>query len=292
MDGILLVNKPVGYTSHDIVNKLRGFLNTKKIGHTGTLDPDASGLLVCGINKGTKIMKYLNNDTKVYNAEICIGKSTDTLDKTGEVLEEKRVKKLKNVDAILKTFMDPYVQIPPMYSAVKYKGKRLYEYARKGIEITDRPKREIQVDNIKRTSEISYDNDYAYFNYYVKASKGLYVRTLSYDIGKKLGYPAHNYNLERLQAGEFSIEQSYTLKEIEANQYKIISLSDALSFIPTYPVIDDYKKHIQHGMAISLDYFNDETRIKIVDDQGDLRGIYKKHPKEPKMVPENIFHKD
>ena len=292
MDGILVVHKPIDYTSHDIISILRGMLKTRKLGHTGTLDPDASGVLVVGVNKGTKIMKYLNNDEKTYIARVCIGVSTDTLDKTGEVLEKKTVTKLQEVDQIIQSFKGTYTQTPPMYSAIKYKGKRLYEYARKGIIIDDIPSRDIEIFDIKRVSDIIYEDGCAYFDYLVHSSKGLYVRTLSYDIGKLLGYPAHNYNLHRTQAGKFTIEQAYTLEQIEKGEYNLISMSDSLSFMNTLLINDEISHHVQNGMAISLRQFSEPVLTKIVDKDGYLMAIYDKHKTEHKMKAQNIFHKE
>ena len=292
MDGILVVHKPIDYTSHDIISILRGMLKTRKLGHTGTLDPDASGVLVVGVNKGTKIMKYLNNDEKTYIARVCIGVSTDTLDKTGEVLEKKTVTKLQEVDQIIQSFKGTYTQTPPMYSAIKYKGKRLYEYARKGIIIDDIPSRDIEIFDIKRVSDIIYEDGCAYFDYLVHSSKGLYVRTLSYDIGKLLGYPAHNYNLHRTQAGKFTIEQAYTLEQIEKGEYNLISMSDSLSFMNTLLINDEISHHVQNGMAISLRQFSEPVLTKIVDKDGYLMAIYDKHETEHKMKAQNIFHKE
>lgn len=289
MDGIILVNKPKGYTSHDVINVLRGILKTRKLGHTGTLDPDATGVLVVGVNKGTKIMKYLNNDEKTYQAKVLIGRSTDTLDKTGEVINKVLVEELHDVDKVIDSFMGNYTQTPPMYSAIKYKGKRLYEYARKGIIIDDIPSRIIEIFDIKRISDIIYANDAASFDYKVHSSKGLYVRTLSYDIGHKLGYPAHNAELHRIQAGKFHVKDSSTLKEIENGDYKIISLSDALSDFNTLVITDELRHHIKNGMAISLRYFKNHSLTKIVDEEDNLLAIYDKHPTEPKMKAINIF---
>jgi len=289
MDGIILVNKPKGYTSHDVINVLRGILKTRKLGHTGTLDPDATGVLVVGVNKGTKIMKYLNNDEKVYQSRVLIGQSTDTLDKTGTIIEEKIVKELSGVDEVVASFKGSYTQTPPMYSAVKYKGKRLYEYARKGIIIEDIPSRVIEIFDIKRISDIIYANDLAYFDYTVHSSKGLYVRTLSYDIGKKLGYPAHNAELHRLMAGKFNVADSYTLKEIEEGNYKIISLSDALNSLNILVIPDELKHHVKNGMAISLRYFDNYSLTRLVDEDNNLLAIYDKHPTEPKMKAVNVF---
>jgi tRNA pseudouridine55 synthase len=292
MNGILLINKPKDYTSHDVVNVLRKLLHTKKIGHTGTLDPDATGLLVLGINQGTKIMQYLNNDDKEYIAEICIGRTTDTLDNTGEIIEEKVVQSLENVDQVLASFVGRYTQTPPMYSAIKYQGKRLYEYARKGIVIDEIPSREIDIQSIERVSEIVYQDDKAYFLYRVHASKGLYVRTLSYDIGRKLGYPSYNHQLHRTKAGNFDVKDSYTLEEVKQNKHKLITLSDALVDLQEVALQDDFAHHVQHGMAISLRYFNEPRLSKIVDHNKQLLAIYDKHPTEAKMKAINIFPKD
>ena len=292
MNGILLVDKPKDFTSHDVINVLRGVLKTKKLGHTGTLDPDATGVLVVGVNKGTKVMRYLNNDEKVYNARVCIGISTNTLDKTGEVVEKAEVNKLENVDEIIKSFLGTYTQTPPMYSAIKYKGKRLYEYARKGIVIDDIPSRDIEIFDIKRISDIIYEDGLAYFDYSVHSSKGLYVRTLSYDIGKLLGYPAHNYELRRLKAGKFTIEDSYSLDEIKKGNFKLITLNDALSDLETLVINDEFKHHVKNGMAISLRYFKKHTLTKIIDNDGTLLAIYDKHPSEGKMRAINVYPKE
>jgi len=292
MNGILLVDKPKDFTSHDVINVLRGILKTRKLGHTGTLDPDATGVLVVGVNRGTKLMKYLNNDEKVYQARVCIGISTDTLDKTGKVINKVDVSELEGVDDIIKSFLGTYTQTPPMYSAIKYKGKRLYEYARQGIVIEDIPSRDIEIFDIKRISDIIYEDNLAYFDYTVHSSKGLYVRTLSYDIGKLLGYPAHNYDLRRLKAGKFSIEDSYTLEEIQNGNYKLITLNDALSDLETLVVNDEFSNHIKNGMAISLKHFKKHTLTKIIDNDGTLLAIYDKHPTENKMKAVNVYPKE
>jgi len=292
MDGILLVNKPKNMTSHDVVNIVRRAYKTKKVGHTGTLDPDATGLLVLGINNGTKIMQYLNNDEKIYQATICFGTSTDTLDKTGEIVEEQDVTIIESIDEIIASFKGNYIQIPPMYSAIKYKGKKLYEYARKGIIIDDLPERTIEVFDITRNSDIIYKDKRAYVDYTVHASKGLYVRTLSYDIGQKCGYPAHNYDLHRIKAGTFDVKDSYSLDEIKEGTSSLISLSDALSFMNTLIMPERLRHHIKNGMAISLQEFDEPVLTKIIDDQGNLLAIYDKHPTESKMKAQNIFYKD
>ncbi len=292
MNGILLVNKPKGFSSHDVVAVLRGVLQTRKIGHTGTLDPDATGLLVLGVNDGTKIMKFLNNDEKEYIATACLGKSTDTVDKTGEVIDSKPVVKIDNLQDVIDSFKGIYTQTPPMYSAIKYKGKRLYEYARKGIVIDDIPSRDINIFDIRLLNDIIYRDECAFFDYKVHASKGLYVRTLSYDIGKQLGYPAHNYELHRTKAGKFDVKDSYTLDEIKAGNYKLLTLAEALHDLQTLVLPERLLKHIKNGMAISLKEFKKPVQTKIVDQTGNLLAIYDKHPTESKMKAINIFYKE
>lgn len=292
MDGILLINKPKDMTSHDVVNIVRKVYQTKKVGHTGTLDPDATGLLVLGINNGTKIMQYLNSDEKTYQATICIGIATDTLDKTGEIIDQKPVQPIADIDTIITSFQGEYIQIPPMYSAIKYQGKKLYEYARKGIVIEDRPHRRVDIFDIHRTSDVVYSNNCAYVDYIVHGSKGLYVRTLSHDIGQKCGYPAHNYDLHRIQAGSFNVRDSYTIEQIKQSESRLISLSDALEFMNTKVLHDGILNHVKHGMAISLTEFDEAVLTKIVDENHQLVAIYDKHPTEHKMKAQNIFYKD
>ena len=177
-------------------------------------------------------------------------------------------------------------------NTIKYKGKRLYEYARKGIVIDDIPSRDITVYSIERTSDIEYKDDCAFFDYQVHASKGLYVRTLSYDIGKKCGFPAHNFDLKRVKAGKFDISESYTLEEIEKGEYAIIPMSDALSHLPKIEIKDHLRHHVKNGMAISIKEFPSTTLTRIVDVDGTLLAIYDKHKTENKMKAQNVFSKD
>ncbi|MCF7925409.1 MAG: tRNA pseudouridine(55) synthase TruB, partial [Candidatus Izimaplasma sp.] len=280
------------YSSHDVVAVLRGILKTRKIGHSGTLDPDATGLLVIGIGNGTKIMRFLNRDKKRYEATVCVGKSTTTLDDTGEENETKKVADLTNVDLILESFLGDYVQTPPMYSAIKYKGKRLYEYARKGIVIENIPSRTIQIETIKRTSPIQYQDDCAYFDYQVTGSKGLYVRTLSYDIAKKLGYPGYNYSLNRTGAGMFSLDNAYTLDQIQNGDYTIISLSDALEHMPKVIANKKMQDDVKYGRLLSVEKFPHLGPTRVVDNNNRLLAIYQKHPERLIMKPTNVFLKD
>jgi tRNA pseudouridine55 synthase len=290
MDGILLVDKDINMTSHDVVNIVRKVYQTKRVGHTGTLDPDASGLLVLGVNKGTKIIQYLNNDNKTYLARIAIGSATTTLDKTGEIVAEKAVSTINDIDRILESFVGEYIQTPPMYSAIKYNGTRLYEYARKGITIDDIPSRTITIYSIQRTSEVVYKDNHAYFDYTVSASKGLYVRTLSYDIGQKLGYPSHNYDLRRLKAGAFDIKESFTLDEIRSNKAVLMPLHEALTTMPFVIATQTMMDHIKHGRTLPSKGFKQE-RTKILY-HNELVAIYDYDSSTNRMKAKQVFYKD
>lgn len=186
MHGILIINKPKGYTSHDIVNVVRKKLNTKKVGHTGTLDPDATGVLPILIGTATKISKYLIEHKKTYIATIKLGYKTDTGDASGKVIEkDKHFQKIdkKNIENALSTFLGKQKQVPPMYSAIKVDGKKLYEYAREGKEVEIKP-REIEIYDI---SLEGYDNNNYEISFKVNCSKGTYIRTLCENIAEKLG---------------------------------------------------------------------------------------------------------
>ena len=272
MDGILLIDKAKGFTSHDVVAKLRGILKTKKIGHSGTLDPEATGLLVVGVNKGTKIMKFLNQDEKIYQATACIGKTTDTLDDDGQVLEEVPMTNIPDdVEKVLHSFKGEYTFEIPMYSAVKVNGKKLYEYAREGkkpdVDLTKRVSIfDIHMLNQPRLKEQTLEVDYQ-----VYASKGLYVRALSKDLGRKLGFPAYNLHLRRIKAGKFSIEQAQTLEELEENPPKMVSLADALPF-PKHIVDKDEYIEIKHGRKVQLS--SKEGMLSMVDEENHLLAVY------------------
>ena len=214
MNGIINVKKEKGFTSHDVVAKLRGILHFKKIGHTGTLDPDATGVLPVCIGKATKVVDLLTEKDKTYIAGVKLGVKTDTLDMTGTVLETRPVTCTGDeLEQCLKSFEGDIEQVPPMYSAVKVNGRKLYEYARAGEEV-ERPVRQVTIYEFTRTSEISYEESLARFRFRVKCSKGTYIRTLSVDLGQKLGYAAHMSHLTRTSAAGLSLEDALTLEEV------------------------------------------------------------------------------
>ncbi|MBA1396295.1 MULTISPECIES: tRNA pseudouridine(55) synthase TruB [Mammaliicoccus] len=217
MDGILAIHKEVGMTSHDVVFKLRKILKTKKVGHTGTLDPEVSGVLPICVGKATRVSDYVMESGKSYRAEVTIGMSTTTEDQTGEIVDQKRVDQnlwdKDEIIATLKQLEGDIEQIPPMYSAVKVNGKKLYEYARQNIEV-ERPVRRVHINSIDLISDIIYENDTCKFEIEVECGKGTYIRTLATQIGALLNYPAHMSHLIRLKSGGFSLEQAIKLDDL------------------------------------------------------------------------------
>ena len=218
MNGIINLKKEAGMTSHDAVFKLRKILGTKKIGHGGTLDPDVVGVLPIAVGKATRMVEFMQDEGKVYEGEITLGYSTTTEDASGEVVAETPVLSPldeKLVDEAIASLTGPIIQIPPMYSAVKVNGRKLYEYARAGQEV-ERPERQVTIYQFERISPISYEGNLARFIFRVKCSKGTYIRTLSVDLGEKLGYAAHMSQLTRTSAAGLQLEDALTLEEIAA----------------------------------------------------------------------------
>ena len=216
MNGIINLKKEAGMTSHDAVFKLRKILGTKKIGHGGTLDPDVVGVLPIAVGKATRMVEFMQDEGKVYEGEITLGYSTTTEDASGEVVAKTPVLSPldeKLVDEAIASLTGPITQIPPMYSAVKVNGRKLYEYARAGEEV-ERPVRQVTIYDFTRTSEIGYEEGLARFRFRVKCSKGTYIRTLSVDLGQKLGYAAHMSHLTRTSAAGLSLEDALTLEEV------------------------------------------------------------------------------
>ena len=210
INGVINIYKEKGFTSHDVVAKLRGILKQKKIGHTGTLDPDATGVLPVCLGSATKLCDMLTEKKKEYIAKVCLGVVTDTQDMTGQVLERKEVSsKEEEVTEAIQSFVGHYDQIPPMYSALKVNGKKLYELAREGKEI-ERKARPVEIYDIKILAMSLPE-----FTIKVTCSKGTYIRTLCHDIGQKLSCGAAMASLERTRSGQFLRETAITLKELE-----------------------------------------------------------------------------
>lgn len=256
MNGILVVNKPQDFTSRDVVNKVGGILKTKKIGHTGTLDPIATGVLVICIGNTTKLCEVLTSEYKEYIATIKLGIKTDTLDTTGKIIERKDfVVTETQIKEVLSTFLGKSTQITPIYSAVKVNGKKLYEYAREGIKV-ELPTREINITNIEL---ISFNNDEIVFK--TTVSKGTYIRALIDDICKKLNTVGTMSSLIRTKQGNFIIENSYTIEDIEQGNYKLITIEEALSNLESITIDKDTYNKVKNGSIIEKTFTNDIANL-------------------------------
>lgn len=267
INGLLVVNKPNGLTSRDVVNKVSKVLNTKKIGHTGTLDPIATGVLVLTIGKCTKISEMIVANKKEYVAEVKLGIKTDTLDVTGNILKEEDYKVDEtDLKKVINSFKCSYNQQVPIYSAVKVNGKRLYEYARNNEEV-ELPSRLITIYDI----ELLKVNKTG-FKFRCIVSKGTYIRSLINDICIKLNTIGVMKSLVRTKQGEFTIDNSYTLEEIENNSYNIISLEEIFKDIFTVNVDEKLKFKIINGQIIDNIYNEDLVLFK--DDK--ILAIYKR----------------
>ena len=252
MNGIIIIDKEKNITSRDVVNKVSKILGTKKIGHTGTLDPLATGVLVLCVGRATKLVDLITGYDKEYIAKVCLGTLTDTLDVTGNVLKEKVTKiSKKEIENVLNSFMPGYEQEVPIYSAVKINGKKLYEYARNNEDVI-LPKRYIKINSIKLISDIVYENDKTYFSFITNVSKGTYIRSLINDIGKKLNTFGTMVELRRIKQGNFKIEDSTSLDNI-----KIISLEEILKDYCKVEVDEELYKKISNGVKIKNEYNKD-----------------------------------
>jgi len=273
MDGILIVKKDLGYTSRDVVNVISKSLDTKKVGHTGTLDPMAEGVLVVCVGKALKVCEMLTNHDKEYIAGITLGIETDTLDMEGNILNEENViiEDNKIVD-VVNSFKGKYLQQVPKYSAVKINGKKLYEYARNNITI-DLPSREVEIKEIKIIDNIIHKNGNVHFKIRCTVSKGTYIRSLVRDIGKELGCYSVMNSLVRTRSGNFSIENAYSLQDIKNNKFKLVGILDAFPDIPIIKVSDEIVFKIKNGVV--MDKFFDSEMAFIVDKDNSLVSIYK-----------------
>ena len=259
MDGLIIINKPKGYTSHDIVNKIRKIYNTKKVGHTGTLDPNATGVLPVLIGKATKLSEYLMEHDKTYIATIKLGEKTTTGDSEGEVIETKEVITLEKeiIESALNSFLGKQIQTPPMYSAIKVDGKKLYEYAREGKSI-ELPKREINIYNIKLENVENLE-----IRFEVSCSKGTYIRSLCEDIATKLGTVGYMKELTRIQVDKFTISDSYTLEELEKDKENIRIISVEEIFSDKEKVVFEQNKLVLflNGGRIKINTKDDVVRV-------------------------------
>ena len=295
MDGLINVYKERGFTSHDVVAKLRGILKQKKIGHTGTLDPEAEGVLPVCLGKATKVCELLTDKDKTYQAVLLLGMETDTQDTTGTVTARAPVTASEeDVREAVQSFTGSYDQIPPMYSALKINGKKLYDLARAGKEV-ERKARTVQIHEI-RIEEIALPR----VTMTVTCSKGTYIRTLCYDIGRKLGCGGCMEKLLRTRVERFTLEEAYTLSQIEkireeGQLEEILTPVDRLfSQYPLFQAVSEAEKRLENGNPLLCEELTEVKEpergpVRIYAADGRFSGIYQYDPKIHRYRPVKMF---
>ncbi|MED2006924.1 tRNA pseudouridine(55) synthase TruB [Brevibacillus borstelensis] len=259
--GVVVIDKPAGMTSHDCVARVRRMFGTKKVGHTGTLDPEVTGVLPICIGNATRLVEYLQELPKRYDVIMQLGSSTTTEDAGGEIVEHKQVDPhdvtQQKIEEAFRQFLGEIEQIPPMYSAVKVKGKRLYDLAREGIVI-ERNARKVTIYELD-FHQVKTDGEFVDVSFSCTCSKGTYVRTLCVDLGRALGYPAHMKQLRRVKSGPFLEKEAIPLERLEEAVQTgeditkhVIPISHALSFLPRYEIAPDRKKAVLNGLSTAL----------------------------------------
>ncbi|MDQ0222471.1 tRNA pseudouridine(55) synthase TruB [Streptococcus moroccensis] len=259
ISGIINLKKEAGMTSHDAVFKLRKILQEKKIGHGGTLDPDVTGVLPIAVGKATRMIEFMQEEGKVYEGEVTLGFSTTTEDASGEVVERSVLPDTLSeevIDQMMATFEGEISQIPPMYSAVKVDGRKLYEYARAG-ETVKRPVRQVTIYEFTRTSPLRIEEGLTRFDFRVKCSKGTYVRTLAVDLGAKLGIASHMSRLVRTSASGMTIERAMTINEIEEAVARddwsfLLPIEAAVGDLPKISLSQEQIEDVSHGRFITI----------------------------------------
>lgn len=313
--GILIIDKPVGYTSHDVVARLRGILRTKRIGHTGTLDPFATGVLVMLVGQATRLAQFLDKDAKEYEALVRFGFETDTGDRTGELRitnYELRDFSDNELETVLANFRGEIEQTPPMYSAKKIGGKKLYELARKGVEV-ERKAVQVSIYELaiiqpqrtqRHTEESEFQNQthrspftgHHYSTLRVSCSAGTYIRTLAEDIGKRLGTGAHLAELRRTRAGKFDLSKAVTMERLEnivsgnnLGRY-LISMNEAVSHLSPVVLNETEIKDVRNGKRLrrEVEAAENDRTVRMIDAAENLVaiGFYRSEEKsvQPKLV--------
>lgn len=282
-NGIINIFKEKGFTSHDVVAKMRGILKQKKIGHSGTLDPDAIGVLPVLLGNATVLSDMLTDKSKEYEAILLLGISTDTQDSSGEVLEKKDTSNLKvdEVREVIDSFLGEYLQLPPMYSALKVGGKKLVDLAREGKEVKRDP-RKVNIFEIE-----IIDIDLPRVRFRAKVSKGTYIRTLCHDIGEKLSVGGCMESLIRKRVDRFDIDGAITLAQIESERdnidKRIMSVEEYFSFLPKINTSPDFDKYLHNGNKLKFeDKFGSSELYRVYDSKDVFIAIYQKDAKELK----------
>lgn len=302
-NGILPIYKPKGMTSHDVVFKLRKILKMKKIGHTGTLDPEVDGVLVVCLGEGTKLVELLMDGIKGYTGEITLGVATETEDAHGAIVETKAVTtpiSHEQIDDAMRCMEGTLTQVPPYYSAVKVNGKKLYEYARAN-ETVERPSRQVQIYAFKRTSDSVYNEEKQVqsWKFDVECGKGTYVRTLAVDLGRALDFPSYMSQLTRYMTGGFSLKDAYTLEDVmqyaQCNQVESIikPIEAALTTFKQVHIDTTQFDIIKNGQVVGCDFFNEDIvqgEHVVVNYNQKAIALYQAHPtKIGKLKPLKMF---
>lgn len=275
MDGIILVDKPKGWTSHDVVSKLRKQLNTKRIGHTGTLDPMATGLLVVCLGNATKFVKYLTEHDKEYIAEITLGIRTNTDDITGEIIDTTDISPFDTavLNTVLKSFVGTISQIPPVASAIKVNGKRAYEFIHKRQEEPIMAPRTITIHTLELISDPVFKDHQCQFSIKVACSKGTYIRALARDIGQAMNVPATLSNLRRTRVGQFEEIDAAFIENLKPESIQLINPIHHLGF-QEIRIDDDYLFKVANGAFLPMDIFPSSEETVVCDKTGKPLAIY------------------
>ncbi|HLS35367.1 MAG TPA: tRNA pseudouridine(55) synthase TruB [Bacillota bacterium] len=296
MNGILPLWKPRGLTSHDCVQKVRKIFQTRKIGHTGTLDPEVEGVLVLCIGEATKLVQYLTKVKKTYIAQCTLGQATETEDQTGKIIEEVKINSFPSENElidVLNSFKGRVTQIPPMYSAVRVRGKRLYEYARNN-EYIERPKRMVDIYEIDLLKLNPENNS---FSFKTTCSAGTFIRTLCVDIGKKLGFPAHMSYLVRTESSNFTKDEAFTFADLEKAKNNdtlaqlLYSKTRALVHFDEIQIDEQTRQKVIHGQKLPKPKHEIKTEPFKLMHNKKVVALYKFDQKDPsKIRPERVFN--
>lgn len=301
MDGVLAIWKAEGWTSHDVVARARRLLGMKRIGHTGTLDPMVTGVLPLCLGRSTRVVEYVQERPKAYEATILLGIATDTEDISGEVIEKAEVTNITvdQVRQVLQSFVGEIDQVPPMFSAVKVDGKRLYELAREGKTV-ERKSRKVTIYDIELLSH-DLNSEEPSFRFSVQCSKGTYIRTLCVDIGKALGVPATMSALTRTMSGGITKEQCLTLEQVEEHmnngtlEKMLVASEQAIDHIPKATVKNEKRRYAIQGQKLywtdvtGHELLEDQSLVRVFDEENVFLGVFELDKKHHLVKPIKVF---
>lgn len=284
MNGLVVIDKDKGYTSRDVVNIVSGVLGTKKVGHTGTLDPLATGVMVVGVGKGLKVSELITGYDKVYEARVIIGYETETLDMEGNIVKWGRFDYTKgDIERVIREFPRKYEQVVPIYSAVKVNGKRLYKSARRG-DVVNLPKRMVSIYELVLISDVEVFENHTSFDIRCKVSKGTYIRSLVRDIGNKLGSYGTLMDLRRTRQGNFGLDGAYSIDDIKSGNFELKKIGEVLD-IPKVRVSEDMlfkirngckvKKFFEGDMALVMDGDSEVAIYRVSEEDEKIAKVYK-----------------